>query len=162
MPHAKPSDEVALNAAQVPIARYLSRMHERIHPIFAEQFLPALDKLPASSPLNAIDMSTNIEIILDGIDGHVIERGVIKSSGVTAFDIGVLDSVERASPFGVPPSEIVSPDGHVYMHWEFWRNPDFACSTYFTHPILLRTASDSAPHESPVPSTTPRGGSEGR
>jgi hypothetical protein len=98
-----------------------------------------------------MDMSTNLEIILDGVDGHLLERGVTKASGVTAFDIGALDSVERAAPFGPPPSAIVSPDGHVYLHWEFWRNPDYACSTYFAKPIMLRAAPKSVPDDSPLP-----------
>jgi hypothetical protein len=151
VPHVKPGNQTALNTAQVPFALYLNQMHERIHPIFAEQFLASLDGLANDNPLNRMDMSTNLEIILDGVDGHLLERGVTKASGVTAFDIGALDSVERAAPFGPPPSAIVSPDGHVYLHWEFWRNPDYACSTYFAKPIMLRAAPKGVPGDSPLP-----------
>ena len=55
--------------------------------------------------------------------------GVVKTSGITPFDVAALDSVQRASPFGPAPSAIVSPDGRVYLHWEFHREEAIACST---------------------------------
>jgi hypothetical protein len=74
---------------------------------------------------------------------------------VTAFDIAALESVMRASPFGAPPTEIVSPDGRVYFHWEFYRNPDYACSTYFAHPFILKTKQKSAPPSVEPPKWNP-------
>jgi hypothetical protein len=49
--------------------------------------------------------------------------GVVKTSGATDFDLGVLESVSRAAPFGPPPPETVSPDGNVYLHWQLRRDP---------------------------------------
>jgi hypothetical protein len=79
--------------------------------------------------------------------------GVTRTSGVTAFDISALESVQRASPFGAPPPSIVSPDGNVYLHWEFHRNPLLACSTYFARPYIIKVPQKSAP-----PSNEPPGG----
>jgi hypothetical protein len=76
--------------------------------------------------------------------------GVVKTSGITAFDIAALDSVHRAQPFGPAPSAIVSPDGLVYLHWEFYRDEVFACSTMHARPYLLNTPPKS-PEENPVP-----------
>ncbi|HEY5955936.1 MAG TPA: hypothetical protein VIV60_05260, partial [Polyangiaceae bacterium] len=55
--------------------------------------------------------------------------------------------------------------GNVYLHWEFYRNPDFACSTYFAHPFLLKSApkpsspesapSEPGPRELPGPRVMP-------
>jgi hypothetical protein len=67
------------------------------------------------------------------------------------FDVGALESVQRASPYGAPPREIVSPDGNVYLHWEFWRDPNYACSTYFAHPYILRFKPTNAPTPTPRP-----------
>ncbi len=48
---------------------------------------------------------------------------------------------------------VESPDGNVYLHWECYRNPYYACSTYFAHPFLLKAAPESAPpHLAPPPS----------
>jgi hypothetical protein len=64
--------------------------------------------------------------------------GVVSTSGVTAFDIAALDAVDRAQPFGPAPSAIISPDGNVYLHWEFHRD-EFACSTAGASPFILST-----------------------
>jgi len=60
-------------------------------------------------------------------------------AAITAFDIAALDSVQRASPFGKPPKAIVSPDGAVYFHWEFHRDPVYACSTMETRDRISST-----------------------
>jgi hypothetical protein len=80
----------------------------------------------------------------------VVTMGIVKTSGATAFDINALEAVNKAAPFGKPPSEIVSPDGNVYLHWEFHRNPDMACSTWFAYPYILK-----GPPSAPPPSNVP-------
>ena len=66
--------------------------------------------------------------------------GIVKTSGITAFDIAALDAVDRAQPFGPAPSAIVSADGNVYLHWEFHRDEVFACSTMDARPFILNNA----------------------
>jgi hypothetical protein len=68
-----------------------------------------------------------------------VKLGIVKTSGITAFDIAALDSVHRAQPFGPAPGAIVSPDGNVYLHWEFHRDEVFACSTMHARPFMLNT-----------------------
>ena len=63
--------------------------------------------------------------------------GIVKTSGVTAFE-SALDSVDRAQPFGAPPRENRVGGRQRLLHWEFYRNPQFACSTYFAHPSILQ------------------------
>ncbi|HSQ62520.1 MAG TPA: TonB family protein [Polyangiaceae bacterium] len=134
----KPGNQTALNTAAVPFATYLNSMHNRIHPIFADSFLASLDALPPSHALNDPHLIARLEIVLTK-DGHVAKLGVVKTSGVTAFDIAALDSVQRASPFGPAPAAIVSPDGQVYLHWEFHRDEVYACSTMNARPFMLNT-----------------------
>jgi hypothetical protein len=145
VPSVKPGNQTALNTARVPFAGYLNQVHNRLHPIFADSFLASLDSLPGSHPMNRPDIKTHLEIVLNQEDGKVVRMGVTHTSGVTAFDIAALESVMRAQPFGAPPPEIASPDGRVYFHWEFYRNPDYACSTYFAHPFILKTKPKTAP-----------------
>ncbi len=147
----KPGNQTALNTARVPFATYLNQIHNRIHPIFADGFLASLDSLPADNPMNRPDMKTNLEIVLDKDEGKIVRMGVTRSSGSTMFDVAALESVQNASPFGKPPSVIVSPDGRVYLHWEFYRNPYYACSTYFAHPYMLKASPESAPSHLPAP-----------
>jgi len=151
----KPGNQTALNTARVPFANYLVQIHNRIHPIFAETFLDSLDSLPDSHPMNRREITTNVEIVLDPDEGRVERMGVTKTSGVTAFDVAALESVQRAQPFGPPPREIVSPDGNVYFHWEFHRNRDEACSTQFARPFILKGQPRSLPPSLPPSRPTP-------
>jgi len=145
-PSVQMGNQTALNTAASAFGSYLSMIHNRIHPIFADSFLGSLDNLPSSHPMNNQDLSTNVEIILDQESGKVVRMGVTKFSGITAFDIAALDSVKRAAPFGTPPREIVSPDGKVYLHWEFHRN-QYACSTLNARPFILKAQPGTAPTE---------------
>ena len=159
----KPGNQTALNTAASPFATYLNSMHNRIHPIFADSFLASLDNLPPTHTLNDVHLITRLEIVLTR-DGHIVKMGVVKTSGVTAFDIAALDSVQRASPFGPAPGAIVSTDGQVYLHWEFHRDEVYACSTMNARPFMLNVPaggnettpgpvnpSPSGPHERTLP-----------
>jgi TonB family protein len=151
----KPGNQTALNTARVPFANYLVQIHNRIHPIFAEGFLDSLDNLPNTHPLNRPEITTNVEIVLDREEGRITRMGITKTSGVTAFDVAALSAVDAAQPFGAPPRDIVSPDGNVYFHWEFHRNRDEACSTYFARPFILKGQPKSVPPSLPPPPTPP-------
>ena len=150
-PSVELGNTTSLNAARVPFATYLNSIHNRIHPIFAEEFLAALNNLSRDHQLNADPqkMVTHLEIVLAKDTGRVVRMGVVKTSGATGFDIAALDSVNRAQPFGKAPDLIVSPDGNVYLHWEFHRDPFDACSTRNARPFLL--AGPPHQHTEPEP-----------
>ncbi len=133
------TNHVALNAARLPFAQYLNALHNRLHPLFTDQFLTSLAKLESCHQLNDPNLMVRVEIVLDGA-GKITRLGVVHSSGVVAFDIGALEALDRAQPFGTPPDPIRSPDGKVYTHWEFYRLPQYACSTYYAHPYLLKAS----------------------
>jgi TonB family protein len=150
----KPGNQTALNTAAVPFATYLNGMHNRIHPIFADSFLASLDSLPITHPLNDTHLITRLEIILTK-EGRLVKMGIVKTSGNTGFDIAALDSVERAQPFGPAPGAIISPDGKVYLHWEFHRNEVYACSTMNARPFVLKNApNETEPNPTPGPGKT--------
>ncbi|MGC4093626.1 MAG: TonB C-terminal domain-containing protein [Polyangiaceae bacterium] len=149
VPMVKPGNQTALNSARSPFAMYLAAIHNKLHPIFADWFLASLDSLPASHPMNNRAIYTSLEIILDQDEGRIVNQGVTRTSGVTAFDINALESVQRAGPFGTPPREIVSGDGRVYLHWEFHREPAIACTTYNARPYILKARQKTAPPPEP-------------
>ena len=162
-PSVKLGNQTSLNAARVPFAAYINTMHNRIHPIFADSFLGSLGKLDGSDKLSDLKLSTHLELVLDGQSGAVVRAGVVRSSGVTAFDVAALSSAKSAGPFGLAPDVIVSPDGKVYVHWEFYRDPYYACTSKFARPYLIQGTPDSAPAvPGPGPRRPTEGGSEGR
>ncbi|WP_437602723.1 hypothetical protein WMF28_14000 [Sorangium sp. So ce590] len=148
-PSVKPGNQTSLNAARVPFATYINMIHNRLHPIFAEEFLASLESLHSGHAFNQ-NRVTHLEIVLNKDSGSIVRLGVTRPSGMTAFDMVALNSVHRASPFGKAPDAIVSPDGNVYLHWEFHRDPYDACSTRNARPFLLKAPSDAAPVE-PAP-----------
>jgi hypothetical protein len=156
----RPGNQTALNTARVPFATYLVRIHNRIHPVFADTFLSSLDALPFDHPINDYKLMARLEIVVEPESGRVVKMGVIKTSGVTAFDVGALDSVQRSSPFGKAPSAIISTDGNVYLHWEFHRNPIYACSTMNARPYMLNQPppvdTPKHPPRDPKPPSDPR------
>ncbi len=144
----KPGNQTALNTAAVPFATYLNTIHNRIHPIFADSFLGSLDGLPKGHPMNDPKLRTNLEIVVSRT-GRLVKMGVTKTSGITAFDIAALDSVNRAQPFGPAPGAIVSADGNVYLHWEFHRDEVYACSTMNARPFILNVPAKPGPDPDP-------------
>jgi TonB family protein len=155
--NVRPGNQTALNTAAVPFASYLNAMHNRIHPFFADAFLQSLSSLPAGHPMNDMQLMTTLEIVLTR-EGHLRKMGVVKSSGITAFDIAALDAVDRAQPFGRAPGAIISPDGNVYLHWQFHRDEGLACSTFGARPFLLRGPppnTEPPARPQPVPSPGP-------
>jgi hypothetical protein len=128
-PRVNPGNQLTLSRATEAFAPYVSAIHTLLHPVFAEGFLVELAKIPDSDPVSAPKLSTLIELVLSGETGAVVAVGVLRSSGVTAFDVGVLRSILSAGPYGRAPGAVVSSDGNVYLHWEIHRDPEVACST---------------------------------
>jgi hypothetical protein len=117
-------------------AWYTARLHNLIHPKFTE-FLESLENLPTEHLLNDPTLRTVLELGVDGLSGCLTRIGVIESSGARDFDLGVLDSIAAAMPYPPAPVETWSKGGVVYVRWEFYRKPEFACSTYFSRPYKL-------------------------
>jgi len=136
-PTVKPGNQTSLNAARVPFASYINGMHNRIHPIFADGFLGGLSALPPGDPLQDMKLTAHAEIVLDGQTGAVIRAGIVRTSGITAFDAGAIAAIHSAGPYGQPPEVIHSTDGNVYLHWEFYRDPFYACTSRFAAPYIV-------------------------
>jgi len=158
-PTVKVGNQTALNAAQSVFATYLNTIHNRLHPIFAEEFLASLDRLPQGHLFNST-LVTHLEIVISKEEGKIVKMGVTKPSGMTAFDIVALNSMNRSSPFGRAPDAIVSYDGRVYLHWEFHRDPFDACSTRNAYPYLLPSPKDGGATPG-IPPKPPRSGNFG-
>ena len=153
-PTVKVGNQTALNTAQSAFATYLNTIHNRLHPIFAEEFLASLDRLPEGHSFNQ-NLVTHLEIVISKDEGKIVRMGVTRPSGMTAFDIVALNSMNRSSPFGKAPDAIVSHDGKVYLHWEFHRDPYDACSTRNAYPYILPAPKSGPPAIAPVPPVGP-------
>ncbi len=140
-PAVRADNIAALGDAREPFARYLVGMHQRIHPIFTDQYLASLEASP-SAPGHALDKAayTELELVLHKTTGNIALMSVRKSSGSPEFDVAALESVDHAAPFGPAPDVIASPDGKVYVHWQFHRDPVVGCSPINVRPFKLKRA----------------------
>lgn len=160
IPSVKEGDKTALNAARVPWATYLNTIHNRIHPLFGDRELDSMDKTQDKMFADQ-KMFAVAEIVLEPNTGRVVRRGIMKGSGSTAFDLIVVKTIDAAGPYGKAPDAVVSPDGKVYLHWEFHRNHFDACSTRNAFPIMrAATAVRATPPTGAPPKAPPKSSDE--
>jgi len=136
--NVRPGNQTALNARADPFAAYIASMHRRIHRRFAEDFsLHLPSTVQAVLPSNP-DMHTKLEIAI-GPNGNIARIGVVATSGDILFDFGAYNAVMASQPFEIPPENIRSPDGLVYMHWGFYANHR-QCGTFNAEAYILARA----------------------
>jgi TonB family protein len=134
----KPGNQAELGTRKHPFAGYITAMHRQIHKLFAFGFLSDIEsKSSSNSPYNDLTLWAKLEIVVNP-DGSVERVGLVHASGVTGFDVAAIDSVMSAAPFPVPPKDIRSANGKVYLHWQFHRD-DSACITTGVDPFILTT-----------------------
>lgn len=134
-PEIKPGNQTALKTKAHPFAVYVARMHRRIHAVWGFGFLRELDRRPDSDPMNNESLYVELELAINP-DGSLEKFGVVKTSGVTAFDVAALHTVYELAPFDVTPRAIRSKDNRVHLRWGFardWR----ACGTFNTQTYIL-------------------------
>jgi len=113
-------------------------MHEHIHPIFMDALTRWASSLPNHAPV--ADLQVGLEMVIAKDTGRIVRMGVFRPSGTTTFDRIALDTVDRAAPFGPAPDVIASPDGNVYVHWDFHSDPTLACMPINARPYILQHA----------------------
>jgi len=126
-------------------AQYVVAMHRQIHKVFTLGFLADIDA--RKDPVYADQaLWTQVSIAVDA-DGRIDRVGVLRSSGLQAFDAAVVESLRAAAPFPPPPDSIKSADGKVHLDWQFHRD-ERSCGAFGVDPHLYGTASnDVAPDQ---------------
>lgn len=121
--HVKPGNHTGVNAHPSTYASYLARIHRRIHQRWAHGFIDhATNNLPQTHPLNNLSLNTLMELVIDARSGEVEQTNIVRSSGETTFDAEAIVTVRSLGRHPEPPQQIVSADGKVYIHWNFWRD----------------------------------------
>jgi outer membrane biosynthesis protein TonB len=142
IPEVAPGNQTALNTRAAPFAAYIARMHRSIHELWGFGQLEEWEEKSGSSPFNNQNLVTELEIVLNG-DGTVDRIGVVRTSGLTAYDVAAVDVVYSAGPYPDPPRAIRSANGKIYLHWHFYRDGR-QCSPAFADPYILENASAAA------------------
>jgi TonB family protein len=136
VPRVRPGNQTVLGTSAQVWASYLSQVHRALHLQYVNGFLASIEGRPSSDPLSNKDLVARVEV---GVDEHgrIVALGIIKSSGVVAFDAAVLESFQRAASFGKTPVQCMSADGIAYFHWEMHRGEQ-ECSPAGASPYLLK------------------------
>jgi TonB family protein len=144
VPAVKPGNQEELGTRASPFAAYITAMHRQIHKLFTLGFLSDID-LRQDSQYKDESLWTQLEIVVKS-DGSVERVGIVRTSGLLAFDVAAIDSVMSAAPFPAPPQAIKSANGKVYLDWQFHRD-ERACGTFGVDPHILTTVDESVPHD---------------
>ncbi len=133
----KPGNHTGVNAHRNVYATYIAKIHSRIHRRWADGFLIFLDTSePAGSPLQDPRLTTKLELVIKADTGVVETINIVDSSGEVRFDAEAISIVSSVGRHPNPPPEIVSPNGYVYVHWQFWRDQR-QCGTFGASVFLL-------------------------
>lgn len=141
IPEVNPGNTTELNTRAAPFAQFITRMHRRIHEQWAFGFLSQMDRSFKASRMDDPHLVAKLEIVLDG-KGNIDKVAMVRTSGLTGYDIAAINSVYSAAPFPEPPSAILSGNGKVYVHWTFHRNEE-ACGTMGVDYFILDNAPKS-------------------
>jgi TonB family protein len=139
VPHATPGASIALDADRRELfAKYIAKLHERVHPIFSSMLVPLDSKMVDA--LSNSGLSVEVELAIDPVTGKVRKFGVARRSEVVDFDAMALDAIKEAQPFEPAPERLVSPDGSVYVRWTFRRDSNEGCSVRDAKGFVLKKA----------------------
>jgi hypothetical protein len=134
----QPGNHTAVNAKKDVAATYINRIHSKIHPRWGGDYLPSLDRnYGPGHPLSDSDLNTVLELAVDGETGQLDEVTILESSGLTSYDMEAIHIVNAVAPNPEAPEALRSPDGNVYLHWNFWRDQR-QCGTFGVSIYKLR------------------------
>src|SRR5262249_13764452 len=95
-----------------------------------------------TSPYNNPELLTTLELVLNG-DGTIDNVKVIRSSGLTEYDVAALDVAYSAGPYPDPPRAIRSTNGKIYIHWDFHRDGRQCATSGVNYYILTNPPKDA-------------------
>jgi len=111
----KRGDRLALNTREILFAGYLNRIRRLVN-FYWSQNLQNLAP-SARARLSQSAYRTEVFVVLDG-SGNLESIEITDGSGSRELDHAVVDAFRIAGPFPNPPTQLVAPDGRVYL-------PDF-------------------------------------
>lgn len=130
IPEVKPGNHTSVNAEADVAATYINRIHSKIHPRWGGTYLPRLDRrYGPGHQLSNSNLNAVLEFKVDGSTGELEEVTIVSSSGVTSYDMEAVTIAKQVAPHPEAPDPLVSPDGNVYLHWNFWRDQR-QCGTF--------------------------------
>ncbi|MEM1348658.1 MAG: hypothetical protein AAGI01_08900 [Myxococcota bacterium] len=138
----KPGNHTAVNARRAVYAGYMAALHRHIHARWADQYLVMLTQMvPMGHPLHDPTLQTTLEFVIDAKSGKFEAVNIVRSSGELSYDAEAVDIAWTLGDHPNPPPQIISPNGKVYIHWNFWRDAR-QCGPFGAQVFIVNTNSE--------------------
>jgi len=105
------------------IAEYFNTVHAKLHPVFADTFLPSR----TSEPSDGESLRVQVNLQIEQREGILQRMTIAKTSGVAEFDAAAMEAFLLVFPIPAPV-EITAANGLVYVTWYMRNDPRQACS----------------------------------
>jgi hypothetical protein len=121
IPRVQDGGFTALNTDQFVFYTFYARIREQIYNRWVQNMSNFVSSTPRSEikRLAQRQQVTQIEVILNA-DGQFLRAQLHRQSQSTALDEVTVAALRSAAPFINPPSEIVSEDGLIHLHYQFY------------------------------------------
>jgi TonB family protein len=133
----KPGNHTSVNAAPAIYAGYMAAMHRRIHQRWPDYLISLDMQYPAGHPLQKATLQVTLEYVIEAKTGTFKAVNIVNSSGQMMFDAEAIDTAWSLGKQPNAPKQIISPDGNIYIHWNFWRDGRqcglFGAAIYIVH-----------------------------
>lgn len=119
----RPGNHTGVNPKSGAFGSYIGVIHRKIHARWANGYLMDLDlREPPGSAMNDPTLNAKLEFVILAETGELEAVNIVNSSGQVRFDAQAIAIAHSTGPHPNPPAELVSPNGKVYVHWNFWRD----------------------------------------
>jgi TonB family protein len=133
----KPGNHTSVNAAPAVYAGYMAKIHRRIHERWPDYLVSLDTQYPAGHPLQNSSLQVTLEFVIEAKTGDFKAVNIVNSSGQMMFDAEAVNIAWSIGKQPNAPKQIVSPDGKIYIHWNFWRDGRqcglFGAAIYIVH-----------------------------
>jgi TonB family protein len=133
----QPGNHTSVNAAPAIYAGYMAALHRRIHQRWPDYLMTLDTSYPAGHPLQKATLQVTLELVIEAKSGEFKAVNIVRSSGQMMFDAEAIDTAWSLGKQPNAPKQIISPDGKVYIHWNFWRDGRqcglFGAAIYIVH-----------------------------
>ncbi len=130
VPKVRYGNHVAINSRKSVYAAWVASVHRGIHRLWGMSYLRHLDlNFGMGHELSDPTLKATIEFVIDGVTGEIDSTTIVSTSGVLDYDAEAIRVVQAIAPTKPPPRAVHSPDGKVYVHWNFWRDTR-QCGTF--------------------------------
>lgn len=110
--------ETLLNTREFKFYNYLTKIKKHVGLFWESQVREGLATDPSAEASLSAGLATKLMVRID-LNGNITDAIILKSCGIDRLDEAVLQAFKMASPFQVPPKDLVDPEGGLSVTWDF-------------------------------------------